>query len=53
VGYLLEELNLFNSIEFLEPKCPNCGSVLDYGVNTNFDEKKGVHICIKCGCILE
>jgi len=47
------ELNFFNSMEYLEPKCPECGAVIDYGVSTKFDERKNAHICLKCGFILK
>jgi len=49
----VENLNLFESMEFLEPKCPKCGTVLDYGVNTRFDEKLGTHVCLECNCVLK
>jgi len=52
-GSWLENLNLFESMEFLEPKCPNCGTVLDYGINTRFDEKLGAHVCLKCNYTLK
>ena len=47
------EINFFESIEYLEPKCPKCETVLEYGVNTRYDEKKEAHVCLKCGCILK
>lgn len=49
----MDELNVFESIEFLEPKCPQCMVVLDYGVNTRFDAKARTHVCLKCGCVLK
>ncbi len=42
-------VNLFNSVNALEPRCPKCGSLIDYGVTTRFDEEKEVHVCLKCG----
>lgn len=45
-------LNVFNSLEYLEPKCPKCGIVLDYGGNTQFSDKHKAHICIHCGFVL-
>ena len=38
----------YDTEEFLEPKCPKCGTLLDYGENTTYDEKKDAHICNKC-----
>ncbi|MBU1205106.1 MAG: hypothetical protein KKE93_04315 [Nanoarchaeota archaeon] len=52
-GFWVENLNLFESMEFLEPKCPKCGTVLDYGVNTRFNEKLKTHVCLKCNHILK
>jgi transcription initiation factor TFIIIB Brf1 subunit/transcription initiation factor TFIIB len=48
----MDELNFFNSLKYLEPRCPKCNIVLDYGVNTEFDEKKKSHICMKCGAVI-
>ena len=44
--------NIFNSVEFLEPRCPNCNTILKYGINTKFD-KKDNHICNNCGTTIE
>ena len=46
-------LNFFNSVEHLEPRCPKCRTVLDYGVNTEFDDSVNAHICLRCDSILE
>ncbi len=48
----MAELNFFNSLENLEPKCPKCGTVLNYGVNTRYNDREKAHICVTCGCIL-
>ncbi len=45
-------LNIFDSLEHLEPKCPICREVIDYGVSTFFDEKLLTHVC-KCGAELK
>ncbi len=45
-------INFFNSIEHLEPKCSKCGTVLDYGVNTRFDDEKCKHVCLNCGSLV-
>jgi hypothetical protein len=41
-------INFFNSVDFLEPKCKNCGFKIDYGVTTRWDDELACHICIKC-----
>ncbi|MFP4403147.1 MAG: hypothetical protein ACOC3X_03630 [Nanoarchaeota archaeon] len=46
-------INFFNSVDFLEPKCKNCGFKIDYGVTTRWDDKINGHICIKCNKPLE
>lgn len=48
----MEILNVFDSVDMLEPRCPKCKMVLDYGTNTKFDEKTKRHICMKCGEML-
>lgn len=46
----MEPINFFESVDYLEkPKCPNCGSDIEYGVTTKYDEKKEVHTCKGCG----
>ncbi len=47
------ELNFFNNMEVLEPKCPKCGIILDYGVNTEYNEKEKAHVCMKCKYVLK
>jgi len=47
------EIDFFNSIDYLEPKCPKCGIKIDYGVNTTFDDSKEIHLCNKCGSELK
>ncbi len=46
-------MNFFNSIEHLEPKCQSCGVVIDYGVNTDYDDKQEGHVCLQCGELVE
>ncbi|MBN2458314.1 hypothetical protein JXB31_04250 [Candidatus Woesearchaeota archaeon] len=43
------ELNFFNVVENLEPKCVNCGIKVDYGVTTRWDDELEMHICLSCG----
>lgn len=45
--------NFFQSTEHLEPHCPKCDSVIDYGVTTKYDDKEGNHVCLKCGMVLK
>jgi hypothetical protein len=46
-------INFFNSLDYLEPKCEKCKVVLEYGINTQFDEEKDCHICMNCGAVLK
>ncbi len=45
-------MNFFDSLEHLEPKCPTCRTILDYGVNTEFNDEEGAHVCVKCDSVL-
>jgi hypothetical protein len=45
-------MNYFDMTQYLEPKCQNCGSRLDYGVTTKFSESVGSHVCISCGQVI-
>jgi transcription initiation factor TFIIIB Brf1 subunit/transcription initiation factor TFIIB len=47
------EINIFDDINMLEPKCPKCLSKVEYGVTTEFDEKRKKHICRKCGHVFK
>ncbi len=42
-------MNYFEAVEYLEPKCPKCGVILDYGTNTEFNEEMMAHVCLMCG----
>ncbi|MDP2749419.1 MAG: hypothetical protein Q8O89_01145 [Nanoarchaeota archaeon] len=46
-------LNIFNNLEYLEPRCPKCGIVLDYDGNTKYEEKHKAHVCCHCGVVLK
>ena len=50
---MILEKNLFNSVETLEPKCPKCEIIIDYGENTTYNDKKECHVCNECGTKLE
>lgn len=41
-------INFFNSVDYLEPRCRHCGSKIDYGITTEWDDEKGCHLCSKC-----
>lgn len=30
----MEAINVFNAVSYLEPKCPQCASKIDYGPET-------------------
>jgi hypothetical protein len=42
-------MEYFNSMDFLEPKCRACGSVIEYGITTEFKDDIMSHICLSCG----
>ncbi len=45
----MPDLNLFQSTDYLEPRCKNCGSKLDIGVTTRYDDEQKTIVCLKCG----
>lgn len=45
-------VDFFNSLDYLEPKCPGCSARIDYGVTTEFNEVKQVHVCSLCGRVV-
>ena len=47
------ELNFFDTVQYLEPKCPKCESKIEYGVTTTWDETKNAHVCKGCGQLLK
>ncbi|MBI4141314.1 hypothetical protein HY484_00135 [Candidatus Woesearchaeota archaeon] len=49
----MEAIRFFDSMDFLEPHCPNCDSKLSYGVTTKYSEKEGTHVCLECGGVLK
>ncbi|MBT3721107.1 hypothetical protein HN789_00510 [archaeon] len=42
-------MNVFNSFEHLEPRCPKCNSKIDYGVTTEYNDDADTHVCLSCG----
>ena len=49
----MEPTFFFNSIEHLEPRCPKCEAKIEYGVTTEWDDKKNAHKCKNCGEVVE
>jgi len=49
----MEPIDIFNSVEHLEQKCPSCQSKIDYGLTTEWDDKVDAHKCKGCGEILK
>jgi hypothetical protein len=45
--------NFFEMSDYLEPRCPNCSTKIEYDVTTRYDELREGHICIKCGTLLK
>ena len=43
----------FWSMTYLEPRCKNCDSRIDYDVTTCWNDELGCHICLKCQKPLE
>lgn len=42
-------MDIFNDIDYLDPRCPGCHSKIDYDVTTLFDPLKKAHLCKGCG----
>jgi len=40
-------------VDFLEPKCPHCGTILAYGLNTEYKDEEQAHVCLMCHNILK
>lgn len=49
----MENADVFNSVDYLEPKCPKCKGKIDYGVTTEWDDNENAHKCKDCGEILK
>ena len=48
----VRNMNCFDMTEYLEPKCPKCGNLLQYGVTTKYSENANSHVCISCGQVI-
>ncbi len=46
-------INFFNSMDYLEPKCPECKTKIEYGITTRYNEKLQTHVCLNCGHKIE
>ncbi|MBT5021308.1 hypothetical protein HOK51_09240 [Candidatus Woesearchaeota archaeon] len=46
-------IDFFNSTSYLEPKCPNCGIKIEWGITTEFCDEKETQVCSKCKTVLE
>lgn len=44
----MEPVKFFDSLQYLEPHCPNCNSKVDYGVTTEWDDEVDGHVCKSC-----
>ncbi len=44
--------DFFNSMDRLEPKCPGCQNVIDYGITTEWDDEEEAHKCKNCGFVI-
>jgi phage FluMu protein Com len=49
----MDPINFFNSMSYLEPKCPKCEHKIEYGITTEWNEKKQAHICKNCQAVIE
>lgn len=49
----METINVFESPEFLDPKCPKCQSKIEYGVTTKWNDQEEAHVCKNCGTVLK
>ena len=49
----MEPIDVFNSVEYMERKCPKCSSKIEYGITTEWDDKAEAHKCKACGEIIK
>ncbi len=49
----MNQINIFESIDMLEPHCPKCEIKLNYGINTTYNDKLETHMCNGCGTALK
>ena len=46
-------VDFFNSMEYLEPRCPKCETKIEWGVNTEWSDEHNTHVCKECGTVLK
>ena len=46
-------IDFFNSVDYLELKCPKCGNKVDWGITTKWCDDKEGQVCNDCGEKLE
>lgn len=41
--------DFFNTVDYLEPKCPKCGIKIEWEITTVWSEEKQTPVCKECG----
>jgi len=49
----MKGIDFFNTMEYLEPRCPKCETKIEWGVNTEWSEKLETQVCKLCGTVLK
>ena len=49
----MEPIDYFASISFMEKKCPQCESKIEFGLTTKWDDSANAHTCNGCGSVVE
>lgn len=47
------KINFFNSLDHLEPKCPQCGTKVDWGITTEYSDEHECHVCKECSFVFK
>ncbi|MFH1669291.1 MAG: hypothetical protein ABIA62_05160 [Candidatus Woesearchaeota archaeon] len=50
---MVKGIDFFNSMQHLEPRCPNCNIKVDWGINTEWSDEKETQVCKECGTVIE
>ena len=45
--------DFFNDFSFIDKKCPGCGSKINYGITTEWNDDFQSHACKNCGSKIE
>ncbi len=48
----MEPIKFFDSMDYLEPKCPGCAAKIEYGLTTQWSDEHEAHTCKTCGAVL-